>query len=134
MPATFVLSGVRSPRTYASSVICSILPPSQAFQSRVTVIKTARASSTTTKGVTYFCHLVPPRGDAVVWIVGGAELTTGEVDSEETGEADIRFAPSKARDWKAPECSRRGKCKYAANRERLFERPKSRVCATSNVE
>src|SRR5579864_2315112 len=98
MPATFVLSGVRSPRTYASSVICSILPPSQAFQSRVTVIKTARASRTTTKGVTYFCHLVPPRSDAVsLWILGGAELATGEVDSADAGEADIRFAPSKAR-------------------------------------
>src|SRR5277367_2228300 len=53
MPATLVLSGVRSPRTYASSVTCSACPPSQAFQSRVTVTMIATASNNTISGVTY---------------------------------------------------------------------------------
>src|ERR1700741_587789 len=56
MPATFVLRGVRSPRTKASSVTCSTLPPSQAFQSRVSVTTTATASITTNNGVAYFSH------------------------------------------------------------------------------
>src|ERR1700739_3139947 len=56
MPATLVLSGVRSPRTKASSVTCSTLPPSQAFQSRVSVTTTAAASITTNNGVAYFSH------------------------------------------------------------------------------
>src|SRR5580700_2244038 len=56
MPATFVLRGVRSPRTIASSVTCSIFPPSQAFQSLVRVISTAAARSRTTTGVAYFSH------------------------------------------------------------------------------
>src|SRR5207302_5882327 len=53
MPATFVLSGVRSPRTMASSVTCSVRPPSQAFQFRVMVIMTAAASNKTMNGVAY---------------------------------------------------------------------------------
>src|SRR5215469_10146640 len=56
MPATFVLSGVRSPRTYASSVVCSIRPPSQEFQFQIIVAKIAAASSTTTSGITSFRH------------------------------------------------------------------------------
>src|SRR5258708_6225811 len=56
MPATFVLRGVRSPRTKASSVTCSTLPPSQAFQSRVSVTTTAAASITTNNGVAYCSH------------------------------------------------------------------------------
>src|ERR1700743_3553749 len=54
MPATFVLSGVRSPRTYASSVTCSALPPSQEFQLRVSVITIAAASRSTMIGVRTF--------------------------------------------------------------------------------
>src|SRR4029077_5930720 len=57
MPATLVLRGVRSPRTYASSVTCSMRPPSQAFQFLVSVAITATASRTTTTGVTYFCQV-----------------------------------------------------------------------------
>src|SRR6516165_1341877 len=56
MPATFVLRGVRSPRTKASSVTCSTLPPSHAFQFRVSVTTTATASITTNNGVAYFNH------------------------------------------------------------------------------
>src|SRR5262249_21321281 len=56
MPATFVLSGVRSPRTYASSVVCSIRPPSQEFQFKIIVAKIAAASSTTNSGITSFRH------------------------------------------------------------------------------
>src|SRR5512133_2274765 len=57
MPATFVLNGVRSPRTYALSVTCCTCPPSQVFQLCVTVNRTARANSSTRIGVPYFCHL-----------------------------------------------------------------------------
>src|SRR6516225_3551103 len=53
MPATFVLRGVRSPRTKASSVTCSTLPPSQAFQFRVSVTTSAAASNKTNSGVAY---------------------------------------------------------------------------------
>src|SRR5208283_2712555 len=56
IPATFVLSGVTSPRTYASSVTCSALPPSQEFQFRKIMNTTAAASSTTRTGVRYFCQ------------------------------------------------------------------------------
>src|SRR6202030_347346 len=56
MPGTFVLSGVRSPRTTASFVTCSILPPSHAFQFRVRVSTRAAASKRTATGVTYLSH------------------------------------------------------------------------------
>src|SRR5215469_2886374 len=56
MPATFVLRGVRSPRTEVSSVTCSTLPPSHAFQFRVSETTTATASITTNNGVAYFNH------------------------------------------------------------------------------
>src|SRR5713101_1959501 len=56
MPATLVLSGVISPRTYASSVTCSIRPPSQEFQFQLIVAKMAAASNTTNPGTTNFFH------------------------------------------------------------------------------
>src|SRR5882757_5737532 len=56
MPATLVLSGVRSPRTKASSVTCSARPPSQAFQFRVSVTITAAPSSSTSSGVACLSH------------------------------------------------------------------------------
>src|SRR6266436_7562369 len=98
MPGTLVLNGVRSPRTYASSVTCSTLPPSHAFQLRVIVIRTARASTTTRRGVTYFFHPTLPReAVAGLSLSGGNGFVTGAADSADTGEADIKFAPSEAR-------------------------------------
>src|SRR6266851_6431663 len=98
MPATFVLNGVRSPRTYASSVICSTLPPSHAFQLRVMVIRTARPSATTRRGVTYFFHPTLLREAAAgLSLSGGNGFVTGAADSADTGDADIKFAPSAAR-------------------------------------
>src|SRR5260370_9671649 len=58
MPATLVLSGGRSWRTYASSVTCSAFAPSQPFQLRVMVMKTARASATTRRESRNFS--IPP--------------------------------------------------------------------------
>src|ERR1700679_2242908 len=57
MPGTLVLSGVKGPRTEASSVVCSIRPPSQEFQFRVMVSTTATISRTTNNGTRYFRHL-----------------------------------------------------------------------------
>src|ERR1700688_91749 len=56
MPETFVLRGVRSPRTIASSVTCSARPPSQPFQFLVRVMTRAAARSRTEIGVAYFSH------------------------------------------------------------------------------
>src|SRR5215471_11327697 len=56
MPATFVLRGVKSPRTEASSVACSARPPSHKFQFAVSVTIRAAARDTTRKGVTNFSH------------------------------------------------------------------------------
>src|SRR5208282_1059262 len=96
MPETLVLSGVRSPRTYASSVTCSTFPPSQEFQFRVTVIKTARASSTTSKGVTYLCQR--DAGCAAgFWSLLGISGFAAGGDSTETGAAAINHAPRFAR-------------------------------------
>ena len=50
-PATFVLRGVRSRRTYASFVTCSTRPPSHAFQLRVIVSAMASAITTMSTGV-----------------------------------------------------------------------------------
>jgi hypothetical protein len=48
-------------------------------------------------GLKYFFQLAP-RGEAVaLWISGGAGFATGEVDPTDTGEADIKFAPSTER-------------------------------------
>src|SRR6266699_2912761 len=96
MPATLVLNGVRSPRTYASSVTCSTFPPSQPFQLRVMVMKTARASATTRRGVTYFFHSTLLREAAAgLSLSGGRGFVTGAADSAGTGEVDIKFAPWK---------------------------------------
>src|SRR6266436_7657893 len=98
MPGTLVLNGVRSPRTYASSVTCSTLPPSHAFQLRVMVIKTARASATTRRGVTYFFHPSLPREVAAgLSLSAGSGFVTGAADSAGTGEADIKCGPSAVR-------------------------------------
>src|ERR1700722_9008894 len=88
MPGTLVLNGVRSPRTYASSVTCSTLPPSHAFQLRVMVIKTARPSATTRRGVRYFFHPSRPREAAE-----GLSLSAGSgfVTGAGTGEVDIKI-------------------------------------------
>src|SRR5258706_12896123 len=98
MPATLVLNGVTSPRTYASSVFCSTFPPSHPFQLRVMVRKTARASATTRSGVTYFFHPTPSREAAAgLSLSGGNGFVTGAADSAGSGEVDIQFAPSAAR-------------------------------------
>src|SRR6267142_239223 len=98
MPATLVLNGVRSPRTYASSVTCSTLPPSHTFQLRVMVMKTARASATTRRGVRYIFHRTLPReAPAGLPLSGGSGFVTGAADPAGTGEVDIKFAPSAAR-------------------------------------
>src|ERR1700731_5355761 len=92
MPVTLVLNGVRSPRTYASSVICSTLPPSHAFQLRVMVIKTASASAMTSNGVRYFFHpLLPREGTAGLSVSAVNGFVTGPADSAGTGEADINL-------------------------------------------
>src|SRR6267142_1912862 len=76
----------------------STLPPSHAFQLRVIVIRTARASTTTRRGVTYFFHPTLPREAAAgLSLSGGNGFVTGAADSADTGEADIKFTPSEAR-------------------------------------
>src|SRR4029077_4680568 len=82
MPATLVLSGVRSPRTYASSVTCSMRPPSQAFQFHVRVAITAAARRTTTAGVTYSIHfgLADGVGLCSTWAGGVVAGVVTEVD------------------------------------------------------
>jgi len=55
-PETFVLSGVRSPRTHAALVTCSTRPPSQPFQLRVIVTTMTIAKRSTINGVPYFCQ------------------------------------------------------------------------------
>ena len=55
-PETFVLSGVRSPRTHAALVTCSTRPPSQPFQLRVIVTTMTVAKRSTINGVPYFCQ------------------------------------------------------------------------------
>src|SRR5712671_7882700 len=105
MPATLVLSGVRSPRTYASSVTCSTFPPSQPFQLRVMVMKTATASATTRRGVTYFFH---PNllGEAAAGfsLCGASGFVTEAAESAGTGGVDITFAPSVKRNLQALRC------------------------------
>src|SRR5260370_19005222 len=92
MPGTLVLSGVRSPRTYASSVTCSTLPPSHAFQSRVMVIKIARASAMMRTGVRYFFHPSLLREAAAgLSLSADSSFVTGAADSAGTGEADIKL-------------------------------------------
>src|SRR4029077_413103 len=70
-----------------------------AFQLRVMVMKTARASATTRRGVTYFFHPTLLREAAAgLSLSTGNAFVTGAADSAGTGEADITFAPSAARD------------------------------------
>src|SRR5271170_4807230 len=75
MPATFVLRGVRSPRTYASSVTCSTRPPSQPFQFQVIVTRITAASSTTNTGTTNVRHFA----------LGGTCACSGSGALEEAG-------------------------------------------------
>src|SRR5258706_1812693 len=94
MPATLVLSGVRSPRTYASSVTCSTFPPSQPFQLRVMVMKTARASATTRRGVTYFFHpTLLGEAAAGFSLCGASGFVTEAAASAGTGGGGITFCP-----------------------------------------
>ena len=69
----------------------------------------------------------------VLWILGGAEFATGEVDSADTGEADIRFAPSKARNRKALVFMTRFK-QIRFQSRRFLEPPKSEACPTFIAE
>src|SRR6266852_3473197 len=62
------------------------------------VIKTARARATTRRGVRYFFHPSLPREVAAgLSVSAGRGFVTGAADSAGTGEADIKFAPSAAR-------------------------------------
>src|SRR5262249_38000077 len=79
-PATFVLSGVMSRRTYASLVTCSMRPPSHAFQLRVMVTAMASAISTISSGV-------PNRSQLV--FVGLIECSTPGRGAVATGAAPI---------------------------------------------
>src|ERR1700677_1322512 len=91
MPGTLVLNGVRSPRTYASSVTCSVLPPSHAFQLRVSVIRMASASSITRRGVTNFFQLASGWGVLCVLSCSGASFATGVPELAGTGVEDINL-------------------------------------------
>src|ERR1700675_2298424 len=80
MPATLVLSGVRSPRTKASSVTSSARPPSQAFQFRVSVTITATARSRTITGVADLSHGQRALGGAAACSCGTAGVACGGLD------------------------------------------------------
>src|SRR5215472_9643240 len=92
MPAIFVLNGVRSPRTYASSVTCSTWPPSQAFQFRVIVTTTASARRATISGVPYFCQAGLRRESGCSTTLGTAGADDGMVAG--AGEVAIMFRRS----------------------------------------
>src|SRR5260370_42506485 len=99
MPATLVLNGVRSPRTYASSVTCSTFPPSQPFQLRVMVMKTARASATTRRGVTYFFHpTLLGEAAAGFSLCGASGFVTEAAEAAGTGGACSPDRPSSKTD------------------------------------
>jgi len=52
----------------------------------------------TRRGVTYFFNLAPLCEEAAgLSLSGGSGFVTGAADSAGTGEADIKFAPSAAR-------------------------------------
>src|SRR6266481_5294843 len=132
MPATLVLNGVTSPRTYASSVTCSTLPPSHSFQLRVMVMKTARASATTRSGVTYFFHPTLLRETAAgLSLSGGSDFVSGAADLAGTGEVDIKFAPSVARNLQSLRHSR----SYTQKRSALFvSRPRTRCLSKKQFQ
>jgi hypothetical protein len=61
------------------------------------VMKTARASATTRRGVTYFFHPTLLREATTgLSLSGDGGFVTGAADSAGTGEVDIKFAPSAA--------------------------------------
>jgi hypothetical protein len=70
------------------------------------VMKTAKASATTRRGVTYFFHpTLLGEAAAGFSLCGASGFVTEAAESAGTGEVDIKFAPSVKRNLQALRCS-----------------------------